>query len=72
MIIYKNAEVSEIIKAIKECPDDKIIMIECGVCGKHICVISTCEHPKNGYCALFRLQAANDMTRFNMRKGVNK
>lgn len=32
----------------------------CEVCDK--CVkFDTCDHPKNGYCALFRLQSAKDM-----------
>lgn len=43
----------------------------CEVCDK--CVkFDTCEHPKNGYCALFRLQAAKDMIEFNMRKPINQ
>lgn len=41
----------------------------CEVCDK--CVkFDTCDHPKNGYCALFRLQAAKDAIEFNMSKQI--
>jgi len=41
--------------------------IWCKVCTKNVCKSSTCEHPKNGYCELFRMQAAKDAKEFNMR-----
>lgn len=38
----------------------------CEVCDK--CVrFETCDREKNGYCALFRLQAARDKIKFNMK-----
>lgn len=50
--------------------NDKFI-IGCEVCCELKNHQDTCDHPKNGYCALFRLKAAKDMIEFNMR-GVNK
>lgn len=41
--------------------------ISCELCDHHPKDWDTCEHPKNGYCALFRLQAAKDMVEFNMK-----
>jgi hypothetical protein len=43
----------------------------CEVCDK--CVkFDTCDHPKNGYCALFRLQAKKDSKEFNMKGSHGK
>jgi hypothetical protein len=36
-------------------------MTDCEVCGNCVTLGETCDHPKNGYCALFRLQAKNDI-----------
>lgn len=38
----------------------------CEVCDR--CVkFDTCDHPKNGYCALFRLQTDKDKVSYNIK-----
>ena len=37
----------------------------CDLCNKH--AHQECEHPKNGYCKQFRLQAEKDQKEFNMK-----
>lgn len=65
---YTTPEVSEIIEALKmRTAGEKVMAVPCEVCSNHVFFGSTCYHPKNGYCALFRLQAAKDMVEFNMK-----
>jgi recombinational DNA repair protein RecR len=42
----------------------------CEVCDKYVKVneCQSCDHAKNGYCVLFRVQAEKDALEFNMRK----
>ena len=44
--------------------------VTCELCMKTkvISIEDNCPHEKNGYCALFRLQAKIDEVTFNMRK----
>lgn len=43
-------------------------LMQCEVCQAMVhCKQSDCEHGKNGYCALFRLQAAKDMKTFKIK-----
>lgn len=42
----------------------------CELCGKR--AHKDCEHPKNGYCQQFRLQAERDKKEFNMHQPINK
>lgn len=41
----------------------------CDVCNKYIKIneCQTCDHSKNGYCVLFRVQAEKDALEFNMK-----
>lgn len=41
----------------------------CDVCGKFIKIneCQSCDHSKNGYCVLFRVQAEKDALIVNMR-----
>jgi hypothetical protein len=43
----------------------------CEVCDK--CVkFESCDHPKNGYCSLFRIQAEKDKVSYNMHEKSEK
>ncbi len=37
---------------------EKIELHGCELCGKQVTKITECDHPKNGYCAVFRHNAA--------------
>lgn len=50
-------------------PNDELQCVTCELCMKTkvLGLSDTCDREKNGYCALFRLQAARDKIKFNMK-----
>ena len=42
----------------------------CDLCNKH--ASDNCQHPKNGYCQQFRLQAEKDAKEFNVHQSINQ
>lgn len=48
------------------------LYIACEVCGNHLIKWEICGSEKNGYCALFRLQADKDKVSYNMHDKINK
>jgi len=43
----------------------------CEVCQRCVLITGTCDQPKNGYCALFRLQAAKDAKIYNIHPSIH-
>jgi len=51
--------------------EEVICIRTCEVCQEQKMDGDTCDHPKNGYCQLFRLQAIEDKFMVNMHKPKN-
>lgn len=59
-------DTSKIYKAVSEMKNKENTtskVMKCELCGesRYLHAAADCEHPKNGYCALYRLQAAQDI-----------